>query len=109
MGHAKSPSLSDYDQALGLAMPPFFRMFCFSYVPDVEQLAAALGRALERFPRFSTRLASTASGASTLVALDKPLALEVRPRVPWWTPEHFGVEHVPAFVSGADWLVNCPV
>jgi hypothetical protein len=90
--------LSSYDQALGV-MPPFFRMLCYSYVPDLGRLTTSLARAFERFPRLATRFVEDASGASKLVRMDQPPALELRPPTDW-APEAFRVEHVPAFVGG---------
>jgi hypothetical protein len=101
-------ALSGYDQALGIGMPPFFRMLCYPHVPDLDRLTRSLERTFERFPRLATRLELGPTGHSKLVAMDRAPALEVRPRMAW-TPESFSVSDVCAFVGGHDSAPGQPI
>lgn len=101
-------SLSSYDQSLGIGLPALFRMLCFDYMPDPERLAVALDRALVRFPRYATKIARTPEGGSTLIPLDEPLIIDVRPPVQWTTAD-FKVGQVPAFVGGLETIPGRPV
>jgi Transferase family len=92
-------ALSGYDQALGIGMPPFFRMLCYRYVPDIDILRRSLERTYEMFPRLATKLDIGLTGHSKLVAMDHAPALEIRSRMDW-TPESFNVRDVSAFVGG---------
>ena len=92
-------TLSDYDQSLGAGTPSLYRMFCLREMPNVDRLVSALGRTLERFPRYATRIVLTDDGRSKLVPLEQPLALELRPAANW-AAETFRVEDVPHFVRG---------
>ncbi|MDB4972429.1 MAG: hypothetical protein JWN48_770 [Myxococcaceae bacterium] len=102
-----SEKLSDYDQGLGVGMPPFFRMFCFSYVPDLERMAASLSHTLARFPRCATRLVSE-SGEAKLLPLSEPMPLEVRPPLAW-TPEQFRRDQFSRFVAGLEPGIDQPL
>jgi hypothetical protein len=99
-------TLSDYDQALGAGT--LYRMFCFREMMNVDRLVFSLGKALERFPRFATRIVLTGNGRSKLVPLEEPLALELRPAANW-APETFRIEDVPHFVQGLTTEVEKPV
>lgn len=104
---AESLLLSTYDQTLGGGLPALFRMLCFDYVPDLERLAVSLDMALERFPRFATKIVMTPEGGSGLVPLDEPLLIEVRPPVEWISDD-FEVEQIPAFVGGLEKMSGQP-
>jgi len=101
-------TLSDYDQSLGVGTPTLYRMFCLREMPNVDQLVFALGKTLERFPRFATRIVLTDNGRAELVPLEGPLALELRPAASW-VPEEFRPEDVPLFVRGLTTEAETPV
>jgi len=108
MTNESSLTLSAYDQSLGIGTPSLYRLFCLRQMPDVERLALSLGKTLERFPRFATRITLTDDGRSKLVTLDEPLAVELRPAASW-TPEAFRLEQVPHFVRGLTTEAGKPV
>jgi Transferase family len=101
-------TLSDYDQSLGVGTPALYRMFCLREMPNVDRLVFSLGKTLERFPRYATRIVLTDNGRSKLVPLEEPLALELRPAANW-APETFRIEDVPQFVQALTTEAEKPV
>jgi len=108
MTSRSSLTLSDYDQLLGAGAGTPYRMFCLPEMPDVDRLVFSLGKTLERFPRYATRIVLTDNGRSKLVPLEEPLALELRPAVNW-APETFRLQDVLHFVQGLTTEVEKPV
>jgi hypothetical protein len=108
MTNGSNLTLSAYDQSLGVGTPSLYRLFCLKQMPDVERLVFSLGKTLERFPRFATRIALADDGRSKLIPLEEPLAVELRPAASW-TPEAFRLEQVPHFVRGLTTEAGEPV
>jgi hypothetical protein len=107
-GKSDAPALTGYDQSLGVGMPPFFRLLCYDYIPDIDRLEASLAKVFERYPRFAQRVVGSTKGNAQFVAMEQPQRLELRPPVRW-THDDFAVEQLPAFVSGLESAPGQPV
>lgn len=100
-------SLSAYDQSLVVA-PALVGLLYYGYVPDVDRLGFSLGKALERFPRFATRIVRTTRGSFAAAPLQRPPALELRSAVSW-TPDLFSTDQLSVFVNNLETVPGPPV